>query len=694
MRRTGVFLLILLTVTTAEATQTRRFVLDTPKLLAGATGRGVVVFPDGSLQALPPLQAIASFDEPLGLALAVGADGTAYVGTGHPARIGRIAKGQRELVGEPKADQTTALLLAPDGTLFAATASPALVLRLAAGGKGLEEVARLSEGNIWDLAWYGGGVVVAAGNPGRLLRLTGSALAPLATVPDRHARCLAVSGDALLVGTSGKGLVLRWVGDGPLGVVYDSAFTEIAALAVGKDGVVFAAGLTGDPTLGKTPSKADSDGEASVSVAESSLTPPTTDKGPATSEIVRIVPVGAATVVHRFTKPIAGTLAWAERGLVIGTGMDGELWQLVDGSAAQLDSVEAGQVVRLERAGEWVLAQGPVKLLRRSGPPHGTFTSPALDAGQPAQFGEARVQGSLATVRGCTVRFRSGAIAEPDDTWSSWSAPQPCGRGAAQAPVARFLQWQLELEGDSALSRVGRVEVAYRQVNLSPEIKELTVYAPAEVYLKTPPPADRVVEVQHPDLSGIFTVLDDDQERQTALGKKYYRVGFQSVSWKVEEPNGDPLRYSLEVQRNGAANWWKVRDRLETTVLAFDTQALADGAYRFRLSATDEPGNPVGPLVEQAISSWFVVDNSAPAISAKRDGDGWLITVEDALSPLVKVEWNRDANEWRALPSEDGLLDGRRERFQLPAQVGARSLAIRAVDDHHNRATIALEVTP
>ena len=50
-------------------------------------------------------------------------------------------------------------------------------------------------------------------------------------MPDRHARCLAVVGEQLWVGTSGKGLVLRWGGNGPVGAVYDSAFTEIAALA-------------------------------------------------------------------------------------------------------------------------------------------------------------------------------------------------------------------------------------------------------------------------------------------------------------------------------------------------------------------------------------------------------------------------------------------------------------------------------
>jgi len=92
-------------------------------------------------------------------------------------------------------------------------------------------------------------------------------------------------------------------------------------------------------------------------------------------------------MVHRFTKQIADTLAWGNSGLIVGTGLEGELWQLVDGAAAMLDTVDAAQVVRVAAGGDWVLTQTPTKLLHRSGKIHGTFASPPLDAGQPAQWG-------------------------------------------------------------------------------------------------------------------------------------------------------------------------------------------------------------------------------------------------------------------------------------------------------------------
>jgi len=702
MRTRLVVLVFLLALGSATASQTRYFVLDTPAALAGATATGVAIYPDGTLRPLPPLAVQASFDEPLGLALAVAPDGTAYVGTGHPARLWRVREGKKEPLGELSADQVTSLLVDPEGTVWATTAAPALLVRLPRGKSAPEEVARPAEGNLWDLAWFRGALVAAAGNPGRLMRLTAKGLEVTANIPDRHARCLLASGDRLLIGTSGRGLVMRWTGEGSPGVVYDSGFTEIAALAAAPDGVVYAAALTGDPTLGKpTVPMAKEQGEvaatATVTVSESATAVPETPKGPATSEIVRILPEGAAVTAHRFTKQLAGTLAWGDGGLVIGTGLEGELWQLVDGDAAMLDTVKATQVVKVAGAGAWVLTQGPVRLLRRAGPPHGTFTSPPLDAGQPATWGEATLQGELPAAGGCTLQFRSGAIAPPDDTWSAWSAPAACAEVTASAPPARYLQWRVELGLPStpAPARVGRVVVAYRQVNLPPEIKDFTVQAPAEVFLKGPPPSDRIVEVEHPDLSGIFTTIDEEGgERQERLGKKYYRVGYQSASWKATDPNGDPLRFALEVQKAGSDRWWKVRENLETTVIGIDTQALADGLYRFRLTGSDAPANPEAPAMAQALSSWFVVDNTPPKVTVTRQGSAWLVTADDALSPILRVEWNRDADQWHPLVPEDGLLDRPHETFRIPVQAGEHVLAVRATDNHYNRATVAVEEKP
>lgn len=673
---------------TTDGGQVKRLLLDTPQALAGARSQGIAVFPDGSLAAMAPLVKVAEFEEPLGLALAVDEDGTAFVGTGHPARVWRVQNGTKKLLAELEADQVTALLVDPTGTLWAATAVPASLVRFSRGGDPIV-ASVLPEGNLWDLAWFKGVLIAAAGNPGRLLRLGAHGLELAATVPDRHARCLATSGTELLVGTSGLGLVLRWSGEGPVGVLFDSPFTEIAALAVDGEGVAYAAAITGDPTLGK-PAKESSDASVTVSTEE---TPQLGDTGGATSEILRVLPAGAVVTAHRFPKQLASTLAVSPSGLVIGTAADGELWQLVDGAAAQLDTVDAAQISRLARSGAWVLSQGPIALYRRSGSPKGMFTSPPLDAGQPAEWGEIRVGSELPAAGRCAVRLRTGVTATPDDTWSGWSETLPCARARAAVPPARYAQWRLELEAPAGeTARVARVTVAYQQINLPPEIKEVAVHDPGEVFLKTPPPSDRVVEVQHPDLSGIFTTLDDDpSERQSTLGKLYYRVGYQTVSWKAGDPNSDPLRFAVEIGREGGTEFLPVREDLESTLLMLDTQSLADGVYRFRVTASDIAANPVNPAVTTRLSPSFVVDNTQPRLTVTRSGEWWIIRAEDAASAISRVEWNRDADRWHALVPEDGLLDGPEESFKLPVEPGHHVLSVRAVDEHHNRTAVAVE---
>lgn len=670
-------LLLSLLALPALAAPTRFFTLDTPATLAGSRSAGVAVRPDGGLEALPPLAPLATLAEPLAQALVTDGQGNAYVGTGHPARVYRVTEQGPELLAELAADEITSLVLAPDGTLYATTALPATLVKLR--GSTLETVATLAEGNFWDAAFHRGSLVLAAGNPGRLFKLGAKGLELLTEIPDRHARCLASSGNTLLVGTSGKGLILTFDGR-KVGVLYDSAFTEIASLASAPDGRVVAAALTGDPTLGQKPGE----GQPTVTVSTGA---PSAETGRFVSEVLLVSPQGAVTTVARFEKELALTVAFLGGQVLVGTGLEGRVFQVLDSVVVQLDTVDAGQVTRLAEGGQWVLTQEPVKVLRRRGTPQGTFTSATLDAGQPARWGR-----FSATVAGpCTASFRSGNSQEVNETWSAWSEPAPCTDTPVLAPQGRFVQVKLQLGPGAAF--VERVQLAYRQLNLPPQIKELKVYPPGEVYLKTPPPSERIVEVFHPDLSGIFTTLEDDKESQAQLGKRYYRVGYQTVSWKVEDPNGDPLRFDLDIQRQGGP-WWPVRQGLESVQLALDTQALPDGLYRFRLTATDAPGNPDSPGASTAVSSWFVVDNTPPSVKVRREGEFWVIEATDELSPIAVAEFNRDADRWLPLAPADGLLDSRHEVFRLPVAAGTHLLSLRVVDDHHNRRVVAVEETP
>ncbi|MCG6963927.1 MAG: hypothetical protein LJE95_11740 [Acidobacteria bacterium] len=685
MKRIAMWGLVIAVAVSAGATTTERWVVDSAKEMLGGTGRGVAVTDDGRLIRVPGWEKGAKLEEPVVLAGAVDKDGVLLLGTGNPALLYELHDGSLRRLADVPAQQVTSLLVTPSGRVFLGTLSPALVLEWRDGK--LNEVGRLEQGGIWDLAWFDGAVVVAGGPPGSLYRLQKKGLERWVELPDEHARSLAVDGNLLLVGTSGKGLILSVDKNGTVGAVADSPFTEIADLLVTPKGDVWAAAVVGEPAAEKKKDDSDDSDTSSSSTSSSvaNLKLPKVNGATAASEILRLTPEGGLLSVHRFKDQVVSALGWDGTGVLAGTGYEGEIWRFGEHGGARLAVVDAVQVTGLVAGGRYALTQGPAEvLIRREGEGAGTFRSKAESFSDPVRLGRFVVSPPDATVR---IRFRSGVTGDPEPTWLPWTSWLPGTGGSVPLPPSKTVQWEVEIPGGQKEHAVERVEVAYREVNLAPRIEEIEVAKPGEVYLATPPPSGQTVDVSHPDVNGIFTVLEQDHKeaRDVKHGKQYWRVGYRTVSWKVDDPNDDPLLFDVELERRDGFTF-PVRKRLEQTQLAVDTTAVPDGWYRFRLRATDAPGNPDHPLEARGQSRWFVVDSTPPVITMKRDGATWRITGHDALSSLVIAEWSRDGKRWRALAPEDGLLDGLDETFELPAATGHHVLVVRLIDRQHNRA--------
>jgi len=677
----GVLLAALLGVREAPGTETRWWLADTAEQLLEGRGEGVAVTDDGRLVPARRWLERAELEEPVVLAGATADDGSLLVATGHPARLYRVKGTSATLLAELPGEQATAVLPRPDGSVLVATVSPGLLLEVR--GDRVEEVGRLGEGGFWDLLEVGGQVVAAAGPPASLYRLGRHGLERWVELPDAHARCLAPSGDGVVVGTSGKGLILRVGPDGAVGLLADSPFNEIADLLAAPDGTVWAVALVGEPPP-SPPGTGSDKGSGGSDTSSLQLDLPKVDGGTATSELLRLTSEGALVKVHRFPKQVAGAMAWDGTGVLVGTGFEGELWRFVDRGGARLATVDATQVTAILGGGAAVLTQGPGGVLwgeeRGEG---GRFRSDTKRFPRPVRFGRYRVDPAP---EGARIRFRSGLSETPDPTWlpwSDWLGPA----GAVPLPPGSSLQWELELSAGG--NGVERVEVAYREVNLAPRVESVEVEEPGVIYLPGPPPSGPVVDVTHPDRSGIFSVLDDkpSEERKPKQGKQYWRVGFRTVSWKGEDPNGDPLRFTVELERDDGFRL-PVRQRLETTELAVDTTAVPDGLYRFRVGVSDEEANPGAGQEAVGVSPWFDVDSTPPEVRLERGEGEWRVTVSDRGSSVAQVEWSRDGEVWRALAPSDGLLDGREERFALPVAPGRHLLVVRAVDRHHNRTTV------
>jgi len=682
--------LMLLTTGFATATETHRWIVDTAEDLLEGRGSDVQVTAEGTVEPIAGWASGPDFEEAVVMAAVRADDGALIVGTGFPARLYRVRGDQAELLADVEAEQITALLATKNGEVLVATVAPGVLYRWRRGS--LDEIGRLGEGGIWDLALFDGEVVAAGGPPASIFKVTERGLVRWVELPDVHARCLEPNGDRLLVGTSGKGLMLTVDGSGQLGVLADSPFTEIADLAVGG-GVVWAAALVGEPVTTPRQKKNNGDktedGEVETEVTVTTdLKLPEINGKTATSEILKLTADGGLLSVHRFVREVATSIAWDGEGLLVGTGFEGEVWRFVNGGGARIATIDAVQVVGVVDGGAALLTQGPGGVLwrRMEGERAGRFRSKAQQFKQPVRFGEYRVEPASDDLR---IRFRSGISAKPDTSWLSWSDWMPASGGLVGLPAARSLQWEVDFPADAKTAPlIDRVEVAVVEVNLPPQIKALAVEEPGVVFLAAPPPTGPVIEAVHPDVNGIFTVIDDSAPKNngSTKGKKYYRAGFRTVSWKVSDPNKDPLQYRLEIEgRNGFS--FNVRERIAGTQLGVDTHALPDGTFRFRLTASDTPGNPDGAIEVSRVSRWFAVDNTAPAVSLRRTGDLWVVSVSDNLSPIVRAEWSRDGLEWTALAPADGLLDGREETFEFPATSGRHMVVVRVVDRQHNRAT-------
>jgi hypothetical protein len=312
------------------------------------------------------------------------------------------------------------------------------------------------------------------------------------------------------------------------------------------------------------------------------------------------------------------------------------------------------------------------------------------DTGRFSTFGEFLVEGR--GLSGVRSSFRSGNTATPDETWSDWSGSTgPAGRIAA--PGARYLQWRLTADRAPAAFEVVAMTAAYSNRNVAPVIESLSVIDPGVIFVSgSYPSSPQVLEATNPDEHGIFSSLDAPRERNEQ-GKRLFRKGYRTISWKANDPNGDSLEYGVWLRPRGDGAWMRLREKVTETQINFDSSQLPDGVYEVRLVATDAKDNREMPLASEREGVSFTVDNTAPAITTARAGDTIVVTVRDALSPLSSAEYAVDAKEWVRIQPADGLADSPEEEFRFRrADIDGRFVIFRVVDASWN--VVSASVAP
>jgi hypothetical protein len=166
-----------------------------------------------------------------------------------------------------------------------------------------------------------------------------------------------------------------------------------------------------------------------------------------------------------------------------------------------------------------------------------------------------------------------------------------------------------------------------------------------------------------------------------------------NVSWQAEDPDGDRLVYNLYFRGEGEREWKPLKVNVHENSVSVDGDALADGKYFFRVTASDREANPPAAAREvESISAPVLIDNTPPTIViGNQHTVNGKVVVEfeavDAASPLRRCEYSIDAQNWTPIQAADGIIDSLREKFILQLDrvpPGEHVLVIRAVDSANN----------
>src|SRR5205823_2859815 len=144
--------------------------------------------------------------------------------------------------------------------------------------------------------------------------------------------------------------------------------------------------------------------------------------------------------------------------ILAGTGMQGQLFAVNDSTKerSEIARLDHGQIHCMlpRKDGSVVLGSGdPGKLyvLEHRYAGKGTVLSEVLDTKLMSRWGTMTWKADAPAGTAVSVAVRAGNVAEPDDTWSLWSAEQTDPAAAkALAPTARYLQYRVTLTTEKA----------------------------------------------------------------------------------------------------------------------------------------------------------------------------------------------------------------------------------------------------
>jgi hypothetical protein len=674
---------VLMVAVSSQAAKVKVWQQNTAANYDKAQLKNAVVSSEGTLRLSRQLKPLTGLDASHVWDVIEDKDGSLIAATGDEGKIYKItADGKATLIYKADDSQILCLAAGSDGSVYAGTGPSGQIIRIDAQGQA-NVFCETGETYVWSLVQDSKSQTLYAGTgpKGRILRITpeGKASVFYSTKQD-HILCLASGPNGTLyAGTDKGGLVYRIDAKGKGFVLYQAVQGEIRCLKVTNDavyagtssptkrrgGASAASSSSPLPTAALDSASKDTDtvktdllakgadktavekGPSSDSKEPSKGSPAPAPSTPSVGEnsVYRIAFDGSVREVFR-EKALILCLARNGNRLLIGTGMDGQLFEVEETTKerAEIARLDHGQILALckRHDGSLVVAAGdPGKLyaLQDKFAAKGTITSEVFDAKLISKWGSLRWQAETPDGTSVRVAVRSGNVAEPDETWSDWSAEQTDGQQATiAAPAARFLQYRVTLvtTNPSETPALRTIALRYMTANQAPEVTKLDV----------------------PDLNAVN--LENPKKLK--------------IKWTATDANEDELTYSLFVRKDGWKNWVQLEEDLEKTDFEWDTTTTPSGVYQIKVVASDRKDNPdEEALTGERVSVPFVVCHTPPTVTVKTTGiDGDQVQIEaTSVSPLARItsaSFAVNGKKWNSVFPVNGLFDSKEETFKFKTE--------------------------
>ena len=645
----------------ARAVGTRTFDLDTLEEFSGGDLHGVAVSSDGAVRTgwtlgdVPLVDATASFS-----ALAM-SDGSVLVGTSPEGKVFKIVGDKATVFAETHALAVTSMVEGAGGVVFAATMPEGKIFKLSPGKA--EVLATLPDvSHVWALAWdkSKSALFAAVGPDARVMRVTLDGKSSVffhSDQPNMVSLAVADNGD-VYAGASGKARLYKITGPGRATVVSEFPGSEVKSIAIAKGGVVYA--TSNEYAEPPEPPKRGPSGRGVAGPAS------TSHPKPGKGTLTRFDAAGKPEKMMHDDAFHYTALAVDDAGRpYVGTGAEGRVYTVDDTHVVTLvadaDEAQVG-AIGFAKSGPFLASSDGAAFHRvvAQGGPDAIWTSKVFDAGLRAKYGQIswRSSGPL------EVSTRTGNTTTPDATWSGWS------NGIAQpatitSPPARFIQVRARWSRDPK-AVLSEVMVPFVTDNVRPIVLEVDA-----------------------EQKGA-TARGTKEGLQASGGEPPKHDSVMKLTWKVDNPDQDSLRYRVDFRREGQNVWrdaLKPGEVLTKNEYEWDTLALPEGKYRVRVEASDEPANPPNDVQRHALESEPVLVDNTPPVMTELTMNGRKLHARaiDGLGPISRFEIAVDGKlDWRPLSPSDGVFDTADEKVDADVSMlvppGAHIVAVRAYD--------------